>query len=160
MREVRLSTTIRRAATGDAARLTAIAHAAKSHWDYPQTWIRSWSEQLTVTEDYVAAQRVFLIEERGETLGFYALSGRGATLELDHLWIDPSGMGRGLGRDLLEHACAEARHAGARAIEIDSDPYAEGFYERMGARRIGKTPAPMDEAPDRYLPRMALPLDD
>ena len=154
-----MSTTIRRAVTADAARLTAIAHAAKSHWDYPEAWIRSWSEQLTVTRDDVDAQRVFLIEERGETLGFYALSGHGATLELDHLWIDPPGIGRGLGRDLLEHACGEARNAGAKRIETDSDPFAEGFYERMGARRIGKTPAPMDGAADRYLPRMALPLD-
>ena len=155
-----MSSDIRRAVAGDAGRLTEIAHAAKRHWGYPEAWIHRWSEQLTVTERTVEVQRVFLLEERGETHGFYALSGTAPVVELEHLWVDPPAMGRGLGRRLLDHARAEARASGARTIEIDSDPYAESFYERMGARRIGKTPAPVDGEEERYLPRMALPLTD
>jgi GNAT superfamily N-acetyltransferase len=136
--------------------LTTIAHAAKRHWNYPEAWIRKWREQLTVTPAYTDEHRVFLLEIEGAIGGFYALRGNGSTVELDHLWVDPGCIGRGLGRRLLEHALAEARGSGSQRIEIDSDPHAESFYEHLGARRIGKTAAPVDGDAARYLPRMVL----
>ena len=36
------------------------------------------------------------------------------------------------------------------AISADADPNAEGFYLKMGAYTIGKTPSSID--PERYLP--------
>ncbi len=35
---------------------------------------------------------------------------------------------------------------------VASDPGAETFYTRLGARRVGTDPAPMPGAPDRILP--------
>ena len=43
---------------------------------------------------------------------------------------------------------------GAAALEIDADPHAAGFYERMGAVRIGETPSSL--IPGRSLPRLRL----
>ena len=148
-----MSITIRRAIGADAAVLTAVAHDAKRHWNYPEAWIRSWRDQLTVTPAYIEEQRVFLVEIEGVIGGFYALRGRGPVVELDHLWVAPARVGQGLGRRLVDHAC---RTAGVRRIEIDSDPHAEAFYAHLGARRIGKTPAPVEGEPERYLPRMVL----
>lgn len=159
-RELVLSATIRRVDRKDAATLTAVAHAAKRHWNYPEAWIREWRERLTVTPAYIDEHRVFLIEIEGAVGGFYALRGNGPVVELDHLWVDPRHIGQGLGRCLVEHALAEARRSGVRRIEIDSDPNAEAFYEHIGARRIGKTPAPVDGDAERYLPRMVLEPTD
>lgn len=155
-----MNTTIRRADRTDAAVLTAVAHAAKRHWDYPEAWIRKWREQLTVTPAYVDEHRVFVVEVDGTIGGFYALRGDSLTVELDHMWVDPKHIGRGLGRRLVEHGMAQARAGGTRSIEIDSDPHAEAFYAHLGARRIGKTAAPMDGKPARYLPRLVLELAD
>lgn len=151
---------IRRARRTDSEALTLVAHAAKRHWNYPEAWIREWREQLTVTPDYVDKHRVFVAEFDGAVGGFYALGGDGPVIELDHMWVDPTRIGKGLGRRLVEHVVAEARRGGARRIEIDSDPYAEEFYLHIGARRIGKTAAPMDGATGRYLPRLALEIPD
>lgn len=60
-------------------------------------------------------------------------------MELEHFWVEPSSIGRGLGRTLFDHAVATARTAGGRSLFIDSDPNAEPFYERMGAERVGWT---------------------
>jgi GNAT superfamily N-acetyltransferase len=155
-----LNTTIRRADRTDATILTAVAHAAKRHWNYPEAWILKWREQLTVTPAYVDEQRVFVVEVDGTVGGFYALNGNGPVIELDHMWLDPRHIGHGLGRRLVEHCIAEARTGGSWRIEIDSDPHAEAFYAHLGARRIGKTPAPMDEDAERYLPRLVLELAD
>ena len=66
-------------------------------------------------------------------------------------------MGRGLGRELFHHAVETAGGVGARRLEIDSDPHAEEFYLRMGARRIGQVPADV-EGVRRVLPRLEVRL--
>lgn len=71
-------------------------------------------------------------------LGFYALSGAGATRELEHLWVLPAHIGRGVGARLLDHAAVTLRAEGARVLGIASDPHADGFYLTMGARRVGE----------------------
>ena len=154
-----MSTAIRRARGNEAAGLTAIAHAAKRHWGYPEAWIAHWRDVLTITPPYVRDHAVFVAAEAegGRPRGFYALSMRGTTAVLDHLWIEPEWMGRGLGRELLNHAMRTARAEGAARLEIDSDPHAEAFYRRMGAIRIGEVRADVDDV-RRVLPRMELAL--
>ena len=148
-----MNTVIRRARPDEADALTAIAHAAKRHWGYPETWIAGWRDALTVTPAYIRRHIVFAAAEGDHPRGFYALSMRGGDAVLDHFWIAPERMGRGLGRALFEHAIRTAREQGAARLEIDSDPHAEGFYLRMGARRIGEVPADVDGA-RRVLPRL------
>ena len=60
-------------------------------------------------------------------------------------------MGRGIGRALFEHAIAQARISDADLIQIEADPNAAGFYERMGAVRIGASTSVIEDQP-RELP--------
>jgi len=56
---------------------------------------------------------------------------------LTHLWIAPAQRGRGLGRDLLAQAEAEALRRGcADAIVLTHDFQAPDFYERAGYRLV------------------------
>src|SRR5438034_25922 len=48
---------------------------------------------------------------------------------------------RAVGARMFEHAVATLRADSARVLRIASDPYAEGFYLRMGARRVGEWPS-------------------
>lgn len=70
-------------------------------------------------------------------IGFHALIRADTTLRLEHLWVLPRAMHRGLGRALFQHAIARARTLGFLGVEIESDPNAEAFYLRMGAKRAG-----------------------
>ncbi len=129
---------IRRATPGDAAALTRIAFAAKGHWGYPERWISRWSETLTITPDFVSRNEVYAAHDEGKPVGFYALVERGRTIELEHLWVLPERIGTGVGRALFDHAVHRAASLGAEAVKIEADPNAEGFYRRMGARRVGE----------------------
>jgi hypothetical protein len=51
-----------------------------------------------------------------------------------------------------------ARDRHARIVELLSDPYATGFYEKLGALRVGDVPAPMPGARGRTLPRYEFDL--
>ena len=56
----------------------------------------------------------------------------------------------------MRHAIATARASGARTLRIEADPYAEPFYQAMGAMRIGETPS--GSIPGRMLPLLHLTL--
>jgi GNAT superfamily N-acetyltransferase len=130
--------TIRPAAPSEAEALTALALAGKRHWGYPESWLEAWRELLTITPNYVAAHLVCCAEDgTGRVVGFYTLERDGGRLRLEHLFLAPSHIGCGLGRQLFEHAVQSARALGASELLIESDPNAEGFYWHEGARRIG-----------------------
>jgi GNAT superfamily N-acetyltransferase len=131
--------------------LTEIAHAAKRHWGYPERWIQSWRETLTIRPDFIAGNVTFCAVEDSRTIGFYILTAESDGLHLDHLWVLPLAMRRGVGRALFNHAIDQAKRLGHTTILIESDPNAEGFYQRMGAERIGVHRG-SDEGNPRELP--------
>jgi GNAT superfamily N-acetyltransferase len=126
-----------RATAKDAAALTEIAHAAKRHWGYPETWIAAWRDTLTMRPEFITANVAYIAVENERATGFYVLTSEQDGPHLDHLWILPSSMGRGIGRALLEHAAGEVKRLGFRSMKIEADPNAEGFYRRMGGARVG-----------------------
>ena len=148
---------IRRATADEAETLTRLAHAAKSHWGYPQEWIDSWAADLTVTSDFIANNEVFVAIAGEAIAGCSALVLSEHLAELEHMWIDPKQMGKGIGRALFEYTSGRAGELGYRELELSADPHAEPFYQRMGATRIGEIPADMF-GQARVLPRMRVEL--
>jgi GNAT superfamily N-acetyltransferase len=130
---------ITRAKPQDANELTEIAHAAKRHWGYPERWIESWRDILTMRPEFIAANVAYAAIEQDRAVGFYLMTTESDGMHLDHLWIAPHAMGRGIGRALFEHALEQTKSLGHRTLKIEADPNAEGFYARMGARRVGVT---------------------
>lgn len=142
---------IRRARPDEADALTALAHASKRHWGYPEAWIALWRRDLTVTPDFIERHPVHAAVDAGTVVGFYALLFAGADCELEHLWVAPARIGSGVGRELFAHAVDRCRAIGARRLWITADPNAEDFYRRLGARRVGEVRSTPD---GRTLPRL------
>ena len=140
-----------RARPDDAGALTRISFAAKRYWGYPERWISRWEESLTITPDFVRRNEVYAAVVEGEIVGFYALVGEGQRVELEHLWVSPEHIGAGVGRALFDHAVRRAASLGASSLGIEAEPNAEGFYRRMGARRVGEISYPID-GQERTLP--------
>jgi GNAT superfamily N-acetyltransferase len=147
---------IRRARRDEAGPLTALALRSKAHWGYDADFMARAVPELTVPPAAMTAHEVWVLEDAaGGGVGFHrVIPGDPAVLE--DLWLEPHAIGRGLGRILWRHAASVARAGGARAMEFDAEPYALGFYERMGAVQIGATPSRI--VPGRVLPRMRLDL--
>jgi len=140
-----------RATPEDADALTEVAFAAKRHWNYPERWIEAWRDILTMRPESIAANVAYAAIENGRAVGFYLLTTEADGIHLDHLWILPEAMRRGIGRSLFEHAVEQSRNLGFRLIKIEADPNAEGFYQRMGATRVGVNVTEIDGRP-RELP--------
>ena len=146
---------IRRASSEEAGKLTQIALDAKRYWGYPEHWIKHWESDLTVSSDFIRDNHVYVAEDDGEIRGFYALCVSGNKAELEHMWVTPSAIGTGVGKELFLDAMDRAATLEVREIEISADPNAAGFYERMGASQIGETDASMD-GQERKLPRLRI----
>ena len=137
----------------DASVLTAIAFAAKRHWGYPEAWIQAWAADLTFTESFIATHSVTkaIVDEEVIAVGAWVDLPAGK-YELEHLWVLPSRIGEGVGRQLLQHMLAQVP-TDRFPIKIVSDPHALGFYEKMGAVLVGQ----LASTPEgRFLPVMEM----
>ena len=129
-----MSIRVRAARPEEAERLSEIACLAKAHWGYSAEQINDWREAfLTVTADYIAAHSVWVAADASDrAVAFAALERAAAGDALEHLWVLPAYMNLGIGRRLFQQVASESP-----AFAFTSDPQADGFYHRMGARKIG-----------------------
>jgi GNAT superfamily N-acetyltransferase len=155
MVEVEAGIAIREAGPLDAPALTEIAHAAKRHWGYPEELIRLWETELSVTPAFIEEHPVYCAVSGAIVLGFYALSREDTVFELEHMWVRPQHLRAGIGTRLFAHAVRTIRSAGGAILKVASDPNAECFYRRMGARRVGEVPARPE---GRVLPLLVIDL--
>jgi putative intracellular protease/amidase/N-acetylglutamate synthase-like GNAT family acetyltransferase len=145
----------RTARPDEAESLTNLVMQAKAHWSYGAEQLEAWRPSLTVTPEQLRSQPAFVLET-DRVVGFYSLRVGKGTCELDNLWVAPSQVGRGYGRQLLSHAMNIARGMGMREIVIDADPNAASFYAHCGATVTGAVPAPIGGQPGRIRPQLRL----
>ena len=72
------------------------------------------------------------------------------------MFVDPGWIGRGIGRQLMAHMREVARQRGVTNVVVDSDPNAEAFYVRIGAKRVGTTPS--GSIAGRFLTQLAFDI--
>jgi GNAT superfamily N-acetyltransferase len=138
----------------DAAALTEIRIRSKGHWGYSPETLEAWRPAMQITGEYIRANVVRSIFVDGTLAGFYAIK-PGLPPELDHLWLAPEVIGRGVGRAALLDCVQGALARGIGSLRIISDADAEGFYLRHGAQRVGEFFSPVQ---GRMLPVLELVL--
>jgi len=138
----------------DAERLSGLALRSKGHWGYDAAFLAACRAELTLTPDQAATARV--VRDGDALLGFHLLDAHLDQGELLMLFVEPSAIGRGVGRALLDDARRGASARGWTALRIESDPGAEGFYLAHGARRVGTVPS--GSVAGRELPLLELPV--
>ncbi len=134
---------IRPAKPDEAEMLSEIAMEAKRYWDYPPEVIDSWHSTLTLGAAQIDLSPPFVAEQDAEIVGFYQLIPDGECIELEHMWVKPQYMHKGIGKELMAHAIASAKARGAKRMSIDADPNAAAFYLSCGAYRVGEMHAPI-----------------
>jgi GNAT superfamily N-acetyltransferase len=147
---------IRPARADEADLLTDLGLRAKAVWGYDAGFLARCRTVMTVKAANIESRPHFVAELNGRIAGFYGLEPEAEGVGLDYLFVEPELIGRGVGRALWTHAIAGARRLGHRALIVVSDPNAEGFYLKMGCRRIGTRPSELENG--RQLPLLRLAL--
>ncbi len=87
-----------------------------------------------MTADYISAQSVRVaVDDTGVAIAFAALEQQDEGAVLEHFWVLPTYIGKGLGKRLFSHVAARASE-----FTVTSDPHADDFYRKTGARKIGR----------------------
>jgi GNAT superfamily N-acetyltransferase len=151
------SAIIRPGRRDEAVALSALAMRSKSHWGYDEEFLEAVRAALTFTPADFDQGPFWVLELDGELTGLYHIVGRAPEGELADLWLEPTAIGRGLGRTLFEHALETAATLGFETLLIESDPNAIGFYLTMGAEHVGHRRSDVG----RWLPlvRVAVPSE-
>ena len=150
--------TIRRIDPRDSNALTRIALAAKAYWGYPERWMEIWKPQLTISPEYLIENEGWAAVVNETPIGFYTLEERNGNAWLENLWVLPEYIGKGVGKALFLHATELSRQRGHRILQLEADPNAVGFYEKMGMYKIGERYSEVDGQP-RVLPIMEIRLE-
>lgn len=146
---------IREAHAEELEALTALCLRSKAHWGgYDADFMAACVDELTLRPEHLGPGLV--VWDDGALRGVAQVSVTREEAHLEDMFIDPSAIGQGLGRKLFDWATSFALTRGARSLSIDSDPFAEPFYARMGAVRVGIVPS--GSVPGRVLPRLSYTL--
>lgn len=137
--------------------LSELAISAKRHWGYPEHWMEIWTPQLTFSPDYFEEHEGWVAIDNEKIIAFYTLEDKNEIAWLENLWVLPEYIGKGVGKELFHHAIVLARGRGYKSLQLEADPNAVGFYEKMGMKKIGERRSEVDGSP-RVLPIMEIAL--
>ncbi len=151
---------ISKANVTDSDILTDIAFSAKRHWGYPDEYFQIWNNELTITKDYIHQNIIYKAHIDDLIFGFYSIienksdfySGEILVKKgfwLEHIFIKPEYHRMGIGRLLIEHVISISRKIGISELLIFVDPYARGFYDRIGAEFLYESKSSI---PGRLIP--------
>ena len=145
---------IRPAGIDEIQYLSDLCLRSKAHWGYDTAFIEACRVPLTLRAKDVETSLVMVAEVDGSIAGLVQLRVEGEDGELEKLFIEPGFIGQGIGDALLRYALDAARQAGAQRIGLDADPFAEPFYRKYDARKVGDSMSEVD--PDRLLSRLVI----
>ncbi|MBU1568063.1 MAG: GNAT family N-acetyltransferase [Proteobacteria bacterium] len=143
---------IRPARPSEAEVLTKISFQSKGYWGYPKEFFEIWTSELTINSAYIENNDVFVSEQGGVIVGYYSLVELKDHVEvsgirinkgfwLEHMFIEPGSIGKGLGSKLFAHLREMCHVRGISQLGILADPHSRLFYERMGCEYKGEYPS-------------------
>lgn len=131
------------AAVDQAGQLSRLAIDSNGYWGYRTVPQRQVRRVLGITREQIRAGTVRIMKEEGEVLGFFALSGG----RLTFFFLKPAFIGKGYGRLLFQEMARVAKEELKWSeLRWESDPFAVGFYLKMGAEELGRVPCPLNPA--------------
>jgi len=132
--------------------LNQISLASKRYWNYPEEWIQRWKDDLSIKESDLVDLLIRVVTINDEVKGFCAIRKGDSYYEVEHLWLLPETIGKGMGKILLSTSLESLMHQDL-PILVEADPNAEAFYKKQGFVTYDKK----ESFPKgRYLPLMKL----
>lgn len=147
---------LQKARIEDHIRLTEITKKSKAYWGYSEEQLSKWSNNLTVTADYIEKNNVFNLVDETQIMGYYSfIIQDNNQVKLDNLFVLPEYIGKGFGTILMNDFLQRMRNQKCRKIILDSEPNAERFYQKIGFTKIGEFETSIK---NRFMPIMEMNL--
>lgn len=128
---------IEKSKVSDIPAINAVIKASKSYWPYDPKYVEEALKLLCIDTQWLDNHLGYTIF-CDHVCGFMGVEIHEVQWHLEHLWINPSHIRRGLGRLAVNRLLQEADKAGIHKITLLPDPPAEDFYLKLGAEFTDK----------------------
>src|SRR5580658_6984657 len=108
----------------EADALTDLCLRSKAVWGYDNRFMEACRSELTFTPGDMLSSCIQIADMGGRLIGVVEVTPGGKIADLAKLFVEPTDLRAGVGRQLFEWAKATARANGANALMIDADPHA------------------------------------
>ncbi|MCG8633737.1 MAG: GNAT family N-acetyltransferase [Desulfobacterales bacterium] len=146
---------IRRAKNTENKFLTSLSFDSKRYWNYPEAYFKIWKTELTITQDYIWENDVFVYEKNQRILGYYSVVDLKSDLTvsdilieagtwLEHIFISPESIQKGIGTKLFLDCVKLCQSKEVDTLKILADPNSSGFYEKMRCQFIKDYPSTIE----------------
>ena len=143
---------IKSAKINDHQALTTLTKSSKAHWGYSVEQMQKWKKDLTISPTYIQSNKVYKLVEQEKIIAYYSYFKQDTHIvKLDNLFVDPSHMGKGLGKYLMVDFEKRVKKENYKIITLDADPNAFDFYKKLGYKVVGQLASSVK---GRYLPIM------
>lgn len=154
--------TLRPPRPDELAAVSRLCLRSKAHWGYDAQFMSACAAELTVSEEDLRRDKIVVAVDGDVLVGVaHVAEDNGAEDNgaeengisfLEKLFVEPSHMGKGVGRRLFEWSRGAARALGASQMIVEADPDAVSFYVAMKCRPAGMVAS--GSIPGRMLPRL------
>lgn len=133
----------------DIKAINELMRKSKSYWGYDEEFINKFMRHFQVTPASFDKSITKLLYDKQDTgsqnlVGFYSLcADPNNHFELVDFFVHPNFIGKGFGKKLWIYLLETIHKLGKQEFIVWSDPFAEGFYEKMGCEKIGTRESPM-----------------
>ncbi|USN48028.1 MAG: GNAT family N-acetyltransferase [Pseudobdellovibrionaceae bacterium] len=142
----------------EAEELSQLAIKSKAHWPYDKEFIENCKIDLIISKDLASSDFLRVARLNNQIIGFYSFKLENDP-EMEHLFVEPDFIGKGIGLKLWQHSLKFAASKGWEKFKIVADPFAaEKFYLRVGCKLIGTFQSPIRK--DRKLPLLEYRLSN
>ncbi len=126
------------ATVDDLEKINDLLRQSKSHWPAYEKSIDAFMDRFRLTPAYITKNTINLFHSEGELAGFFSfIVNDESNDELDYFFLHPRFIGNGFGRELWKICCQFALQKEIKEFYILSNPFAEGFYLKMGCKKVG-----------------------
>lgn len=143
---------IRIARQSEAKTISDLKMRSKASNGYSEKFMEACRDELAVSEGDLQQFEIWVAEQGHSIVGMLDIRFDEQKCTLEALFIDPEIKGAGIGRLLFDKCEQRCREEHAVVIEVDSDPEAQAFYEKMGMVKTGEIPS--GSIAGRFLPRL------
>lgn len=122
--------------------INEIMRNSLSYWDFTPEQLNSVMDLFQIDEKYLLSNRIYLAYDESILFGFFSfVKNSDNEDELNCFYIRKDLIGSGYGKNMWEVCCKKASSLGMESFIIMSTPSADGFYEKMGAKKFGSRPS-------------------
>jgi hypothetical protein len=115
-------------------------------WSYSSKEIEEVAEKLAITTEFVDKSVCCVAELNGSIKGFFCIDpSQSEKTNEAKFYIEPDSIRKGLGTILWNQVILELKNKKIQRFKFLVDKNAQGFYEKLGAVKVGEQPSEIIE---------------